>query len=97
MIRGLDLVPSLGCHVRLVIMYLINITNRMISLAIIAYRFIYVVKWRWVQTTRQQRTLNIIINFLVVMVSGAISAGVFYNRENYLTFMGKSIASQAIP
>ena len=89
MIRGLDLVPSFGCHVRFLLVYFIHITNRMISLAIVAYRFVYVVKWRWVQSPRQQRTLNIIITSLVVMVSGALTAGVVYCREHYLRFLGR--------
>ena len=85
---------SENCHVIFGIIYFVYITNRMISLAIVAYRFIYVVMWRWVQSPRQQRTLNIIITAVVVMVSGALTSGVFYNRENYLMFLGK--ASQAI-
>ena len=90
LIRRLDLIPSLGCHVRFVNIYLVYITNRMISMAIIAYRFVYVVMWRWVQSPRQQRTLNIIITSLVVMVSGAFTGGVVYYSENFRRFLGSS-------
>ena len=75
---------------RFFLIYLVYITNRMISLAIVTYRFVYVVKWRWVQSPRQQRTLNIIITSLVVMVSGAFTGGVVYYSENFRRFLGSS-------
>ena len=61
----------------------------MISLAIVTYRWIYVVKWRWVQSPRQQRTLNSIITSLVVMVSGALTGEIVYYRENNRRFLGR--------
>ena len=73
---------------RFFLIYLVYITNRMISLAIVTYRFVYVVKWRWVQSPRQQRTLNIIITSVVVMVSGALTGGVVVYRDNFRRFLG---------
>ena len=40
-----------ACHLRLFLLACMSSTNRMITLAIVIYRYIYVVKWSWVTSS----------------------------------------------
>ena len=79
-----------SCTLTLVWVHWMTATNRMITLAIVTYRYVYVVMWRWVQSPRQQKSLNTLLTFLVLMLPMYLSSATLYYRENFLRFLGKN-------
>ena len=68
--------------------YFVNITKRLLSIGIVIYRYVFVLRSSWVQTQDQRRTfcLGLAITILFIAVFSTFFC-IFY-RDQYLFYLG---------
>ena len=69
--------------------FFINVCNRLITIAVVIYRYIHVIKSTWVETKKGR---NVLTFFICLMIAGSsLSLTIFsvYYRENSLRYLGK--------
>ena len=79
------LFPSLG--------YFINILNRLLSITIIFYRYVFVIHSAWVQTPRQRQLFCSILSFSIFGTSVFLSILSFVYREHSLHYLGMKMCN----
>ena len=73
--------------------YFINILNRLLSITIIFYRYVFVIHSGWVQTPRQRQLFCSILSFSIFGTSVFLSILSFVYREHSLHYLGITFLS----
>ena len=71
--------------------FLINCINRLLSISIAFYRFVFVVKSSWVKTQLRRKVLGCFLTVGVIVLSTTLFGFCVYYREQYYHFLGKFI------
>ena len=69
--------------------YFINILNRLLSIAIVFYRYVFVLHSSWVQTPRQRQLFCGTLSISIVAISVTLTVFSFFYREYFLLYIGK--------
>ena len=70
--------------------YFINVLNRLLSIAIVFYRYVFVLNSSWVQTPRQRQLFCGSLSVSIVAISLTLTVFSFFYREYYLNYLGKT-------
>ena len=70
--------------------FFINISNRLLTAGIVIYRYVFVMKSHWVQTTVQRRALEIFIVASILVPSSLLTGLAVYYKDYYLQYLSKS-------
>ena len=73
--------------------YFINILNRLLSITIIFYRYVFVNHSGWVQTPRQRQLFCSILSFSIFGTSVFLSILSFVYREHFLHYLGMKMCN----
>ena len=77
------------CLVSVPYAYLINLLNRLLSIGILVYRYVFVFRSSWVETKQQRKIFSIILCGAICSTAFiATSLCVFY-RDQYVLYLGK--------
>ena len=71
--------------------YFINIMSSLLSMGIVTYRYVFVLKSSWVQTKYQRQQFCFILAGTIAAISSGLTILVYLNRDSYFHFLGLNI------
>ena len=70
--------------------FIINLLNRLLALAIVFYRYVFVLKSHWVETRTQRKIFCILVSLAVVIIWGSLTAANIAYRDQFYHYLGNS-------
>ena len=71
--------------------FFVNILNRLLSIAIVFYRYVFVLQSSWVRTQFQRRLFCFLVAGAITILSTSLSALCLTYREQYVHYLGINI------
>ena len=75
------------CHFIPFFSYFINLCNRLLTVGIVFYRYVCVIKHNWVRSTQQRKTMEMNIFGIIMMTSLGMTAWAMFYKDESRTFL----------
>ena len=73
-----------------IFLFFTNVLNRLLSISIGLYRYVFVVRTTWVQTKFQRHVFSALIFGMLVLVSCSLTGFCIFYRTEYYNYMGNA-------
>ena len=97
-ILGVSVIKKFGtCYFLVFFAFFINISNRLLTIAIVAYRYVFVLKNWLVATPAQRRVFSSLILLFILLPSLLLTGVAVHYRDYWLRFLSRTSTTQARP
>ena len=94
-ILGVSVIKKFGtCYFLVFFAFFINISNRLLTIAIVAYRYVFVLKNWLVATPAQRRVFSSLILLFILLPSLLLTGVAVHYRDYWLRFLSRASTSQ---
>ena len=94
LILGVSVIKKFGtCYFLVFFAFFINISNRLLTIAIVAYRYVFVLKNWLVATPAQRRVFSSLILLFILLPSLLLTGVAVHYRDYWLRFLSRTSTS----
>lgn len=94
-ILGVSVIKKFGtCYFLVFFAFFINISNRLLTIGIVAYRYVFVLKSWLVATPAQRRVFSSLILLFILLPSLLLTGVAVHYRDYWLRFLSRPSTSQ---